>query len=81
MNKKVIIIIAIIVVIILAACGGGIAYSLTKKQKIKPEDIWNQYISNLNDAKYEEMYDMITEKSKTQISKEDFINRNKNIYE
>ena len=41
---------------------------------------YNKYL--LNDqaiAKYEEMYERLTEESKAQISQEDFIKRNKNI--
>lgn len=41
----------------------------------------NEFVNLINDKKYEKMYDMISEDSKKKISKEDFINRNKNIYE
>ena len=33
------------------------------------------------EEKYEEMYNMISEYSKSQISQDDFVKRNKNIYE
>ena len=77
MNKKVMIcivlfIIAIIIVVL------GIILSLKKSN---PETIWQKYIGYLNEKKYEEMYDMITQESKNNISQEEFISRNKNIYE
>ena len=80
MNKKLVIgIIAIIVLII--GITTGIWMFLANKNKITPEEIWQKYISCINDQKYEEMYGMLTEESKSQISQEDFIKRNKNIYE
>lgn len=79
MNKKVIIGI-VIAIIILGIVGGVIAFFMLNKTKINPEDIWKTYISFINEQKYEEMYEMLTVDSKTQISQEDFIKRNKNIY-
>lgn len=79
MNKKVVI--GIIVAIVLVAIIGGIAFFMLSQSKVKPEDIWQQYISCINEQKYEEMYGMLTEESKAQISQEDFIKRNQNIYE
>ena len=73
MNKKTVIGITIAIVSV-------IVFTLNKT-KAKPEDIWQQYVSCINDQKYEEMYEMLTEESKAQISQEDFITRNKNIYE
>lgn len=77
-NKKVIIIISVIVAII-CIVAGIIIY--INSQKEKPEDILNTYISLINEQKYEEMYEMISSESKNQISQEDFVKRNKNIYE
>ena len=77
MNKKLIIGIIIVVISVI----GVIAFFMLNQTKTKPEEIWQNYISLINEQKYEEMYEMITEESKTQISKEDFIKRNKNIYE
>ena len=79
MNKKVII--TIVVATIIAIVGGVIAFLLLSKPKIKPEDVWQSYISLINEQKYQEMYSMLTDDSKTQISQEDFIKRNQNIYE
>lgn len=79
MNKKVVI--GIIVAVVMVIVGGIIAFVLLSKPNIKPEDIWQNYILLINEQKYEEMYAMLTEESKAQISQEDFIKRNKNIYE
>ena len=80
MNKKVVL--GIIVTVVLAGIiGGVVALVLLRKPKIKPEDIWQSYISLINEHQYEKMYEMITQDSKNQIAQEDFIKRNKNIYE
>ena len=77
-NKKVIII-ALVAVIVICAIIGIVAY--INRTKEKPEDVLITYISLINEQKYEEMYNMISNESKEQISQEDFIKRNKNIYE
>ena len=74
MNKKVVIGI-IVTVIIAVALGIGIVFMMNRPQT-NPEDIWQKYISLINEQKYEEMYAMLTEESKAQISQEDFIERN-----
>jgi len=79
MNKKVII--GIVVAVIVAIAGAVVAFFILGQPKVNPEDIWQSYISLINEQKYEEMYGMLTEESKAQISKEEFIKRNKNIYE
>ena len=79
MNKKIIIAITVIVVMIIAIV--AVVLIINKEPKIKPEDTWQKYISCINEQKYDEMYEMLTESSKQQITKEDFITRNKNIYE
>lgn len=79
MNKKVVI--GIIVAVILVALIGGIAFFMLNQSKVKPENIWLNYVALINEKKYEEMYEMLTEDSKSQISQEDFVKRNKNIYE
>ena len=80
MNKKIVIGI-IIAIIIVALAGVGVAVYILNQNKINPEEIWKSYISKINEQKYEEMYQMLSETSKQQISQEDFITRNKNIYE
>ena len=61
--------------------GVGVAVYILNQNKTNPEEIWKSYISKINEQKYEEMYQMLSETSKQQISQEDFITRNKNIYE
>ena len=78
MKNKVVII--IILILLIAIITGGVIFYLNYSNE-KPEDVLNKYVSLINDKKYEEMYDQITEESKQSISKEDFVSRNKNIYE
>ena len=80
MNKKTIIWI-IVAIIIIATILGTVATFVLNKNKNKPEDIWQKYITCINENKYEEMYNMLTEDSKAKISQDDFISRNKNIYD
>ena len=79
MKSKKTVIIAIVIILAIAAIVGAIF--IINKNAPKPEETLNAYISLLNEQKYEEMYNMISEYSKTQISQEDFVKRNKNIYE
>ena len=79
MNKKVLV--GVIIAIIVVIAGGVVAFFILNQPKTNPEDIWQNYISLINDQKYEEMYEMLTQDSKIQISQEDFVKRNKNIYE
>ena len=81
MNKKIVIgIVVTIIVIVFAVAGGVIAYRMTRDTS-KPEDVLIKYVGYVNEQNYEEMYKLLTHDSKEQISKEDFITRNKNIYE
>lgn len=81
MNKKIVIgIVVTIIVIVFAVVGGVIAYRMTRDTS-KPEDVLIKYVGYVNEQNYEEMYKLLTNDSKEQISQEDFISRNKNIYE
>lgn len=81
MNKKIVIgIVVTIIVIVFAVAGGVIAYRMTRDTS-KPENVLIKYVGYVNEQNYEEMYKLLTNDSKEQISKEDFITRNKNIYE
>ena len=79
MKNKKIVIFAIVIIVVIAIIAG--ALYIVNRNTPKPEEALSAYISLLNEQKYEEMYNMISEYSKTQISQEDFIRRNKNIYE
>lgn len=76
-NKKGLIFAVILIVIILI---GVIGY-FKIINKTKPEDVLKQYIENINAKDYNAMYEKISSSSKNNISEEDFINRNKKIYE
>ncbi len=80
LNKKIVIGIIIAIIIVVLA-GVGVAVYILNQNKTNPEEIWKSYISKINEQKYEEMYQMLSETSKQKISQEDFITRNKNIYE
>ena len=76
-NKKALIIGLIILIIIIAIVSIIIINSNAKK----PEDTLNEYISNINDKNYDKMYELLSNDSKNKINREDFITKNKNIYE
>ena len=78
-NKKVII--GALVAVILVVVAIVVAVVLINKNATKPEDVFSDFISKVNDKNYEEMYNLISESSKDEISEENFITRNKNIYE
>lgn len=82
MRKKTIIIIAIIAVVIVAvAVGIGVVFYQNNKDKNTPEEVLQQYMSYIEDENYEAMYELLTQETKNKVTKEDFITRNKNIYE
>lgn len=76
-NKKGLIFAVILIVIILIGTMGYFKII----NKTKPEDVLKQYIENINAKDYNAMYEKISSSSKNNISEEDFINRNKKIYE
>lgn len=80
-NKKIIIIVISIILILVISVGIGITIYFNNKPKNKPEDVLQVLASYINEKKYEEMYSLLSSKSKANISEEDFIKRNKNIYE
>ena len=80
MKKKTIMWIIAAIVVIATIVGSIATFVITKKSN-KPESIWQQYVAYINEQKYDEMYDMLTDDSKSSISKDDFVTRNKNIYD
>ena len=76
-NKKVLISILVILVIAIIV---AVAVFVVNRNKVKPEDTLYTYISLINEQKYDEMYQMLSSDSKSEISQEDFVTRNKNIY-
>ena len=77
-NKKIIIIVISIILILAISVGIGITIYFNNKPKNKPEDVLQTFASYINDKKYEDMYSLLSSKSKANISEEDFIKRNKN---
>mgnify|MGYP005766466297 FL=1 len=77
-NKKIAIIVLVLIVIIAAIIACVVIFNMPKE---KPEDVLNSYISMINDKNYEGLYSMISTESKQNISQEDFLTRNENIYE
>lgn len=67
-----------IVVIPLIVC--GIALFMYNRAH-KPEYKLTEYVNLINSKDYEKMYELIDEDTKKKVTKEDFIARNKNIYE
>ena len=80
MKKKTIMWIILAIVVVVTIVGSIATFVITRKSN-KPESIWEQYVAYINEQKYDEMYDMLTDDSKSNISKDDFVTRNKNIYD
>jgi len=77
--KKKIVILTIIIAIIVLAIGAG--FIIINDKAASPESILNKYISYINEKNYDGMYQLLDSTSKKSISNEDFVTRNKNIYE
>ena len=77
-KKQVIIIVSSIIAILII---GIIVFFVIQSQGEKPEEALNRYISLINEKKYEDMYQMISDTSKEKVTKENFIERNQAIYE
>ncbi len=79
-NKGKIVVVLILIIAIIVGITTFIIYK-ANKDKQTPEDVLKQYMSYIEQENYEGMYELLTEDSKNSISKEDYITRNKNIYE
>lgn len=77
MKKKLFIIIPIVAITIIIAVVLGLY--LNTKNSQKPEDVLKYYFSLIEQEKYEEMYNLVN--LPEDYSKEDFLARNKNIYQ
>lgn len=82
MKKKtmILVILAIFLILAIAASVVIIVYN-NNKDLNTPEEVLKQYMSYIEEKEYEQMYELLTIDSKNKVSKEDFITRNKNIYE
>ena len=72
-------ILAAVIVLILLAGVGLLYYKLAVLKS--PEKILTQYMACIEEKDYASMYEMLDKSSKNQISKEEFLTRNQNIYE
>ena len=77
-NKKGLIIGLVILLVMVIIIVTVITLNLNKEN---PEDVLNTYIAYINDKNYDGMYELLSSSSKSSISKEDVITKNKNIYE
>ena len=75
-NKKVLIVAKIVILIIFAII--ATIMIINKQNQDKIEQTLTDFISLINEKNYEAMYDKVADMN---MSKEDFIARNKNIYE
>jgi len=75
-NKSTKTILFILIIVILGVCG----YFAYNYFSANPAQYLEEYVSKINEEKYEEMYQMLDDESKAKISEEDFVKRNKNIY-
>lgn len=80
-KKKIIIISVVAIILVIIAVVIGIYFYISSQPKNNPEDVVSTYAQYIVDQNYEEMYNLISDNSKAQTSQEDYINRNKNIYE
>jgi len=79
-NKKIVILVTILIILMIAITITSIII-IDKTNTKKIEEVFNRYISYINEKNYDEMYEKLSSKSKNSITKENFIARNKNIYE
>ena len=75
------IIIPIIVIIIVALISITVVKINNDNNEKAIKETLEIFIANINEKKYDEMYNMLSENAKSEITQEDFVNRNKNIYE
>ncbi|MBE5988152.1 MAG: penicillin-binding transpeptidase domain-containing protein [Paenibacillaceae bacterium] len=72
-----------LLILMIGLAGGFLFLRLEsqKNQSKKPDVLFSDYVTNLQKADYESMYGMLDGQSQLNISQEDFIARNKKIYE
>lgn len=83
-RKRILFRIIVTLLILLAALAGAFLFfqiqnKLTSKKK--PDVLFSEYMDRLKQSDYQTMYGMLSDQSRLNISEEDFIARNKNIYE
>ena len=80
-SKKKVIIISLIVIIL--AIIGIVAYVVIsdKQNQENAKNTFLSYVDLINNEKYEEMYNYLSTEAKNKTNQEDFVSRNKNIYQ
>ena len=68
--------IIVLAIIFVFRCANGNKENLSKAMKTV-----STYMSYINEQKYEEMYELLDISSKKKVTKEEFVQRNKEIYE
>lgn len=72
------ILILFLIVLVMVVVAGAFLFFRSRSTQTKPEDVLKKYMSYIEKQQYEKMYALVNPDS---VSKEDFINRNQNIYE
>ena len=86
MNKKVKMIVLIVSLLVIVAILFGVGFCIYKKSEEKkkslntPEEVLSAYSKYINDKNYNDAYELLSQESKNNISKEDFIQKNEDIY-
>lgn len=81
-------VISLIVILCAAAAAGVFAWqsffsapAAEEEKAAQPDELLREYFLGIGDGQYEEMYGMLSKQCQATVLKEDFITRNKNIYE
>lgn len=75
---------AVMIVLLIAAAAGiflFIWHRRAQPEPKRPDQLLTEYMQLLSAGNYEAMYDMLNAQSQVNISREEFVTRNKNIYE
>lgn len=59
----------------------SVNFLVNKNRLVPPEEVLIRYMNYIETGNYEKMYDMLSKKSKEQITEKKFIERNENIYQ
>lgn len=76
MKRRNIVIVGVILVILIVGAIFAVRYFMMPK----PDEVLTAYMQLINEENFHEMYQRISASSKQQISEEDFVARNQNIY-
>ncbi|MCL1917023.1 MAG: penicillin-binding transpeptidase domain-containing protein [Peptococcaceae bacterium] len=83
MRKKILLGLGITLGLAALITAGIFAYSAfsSSDSNSRMTETVTHYFAQIGDGQYEDLYELLSERSQTQITKEDFVTRNKNIYE